>query len=134
MKFLTTTGKYKPVRNYQKFKIIWNGKSRSKFQKNVKRLLYQHWRHDLVFEEFKVAGTKLSLDFYNHSEKIAIEVQGEQHQQFIPHFHRTRANFVRQIRRDDKKYDFCKANKIRLLYIYPDDELNEEFITELLSD
>jgi hypothetical protein len=133
MKFLTLYGKEKPIRNARKFEIKWNGKSRSKFQREVKKYIYKHWRHDAVYEEFRVAGTQLSLDFYNHTQKIAIEVQGAQHLQFVKHFHKTRANFVRQIRRDNKKLEFCEINKIKLIEIYPDDELSEEFFANLLA-
>lgn len=121
------------MRNAHKYKIKWNGKSRSKFQREVKKYIYKYWRYDAVYEEFKVAGTQLSLDFYNHTQKIAIEVQGAQHLQFVKHFHKTRANFVRQIRRDDKKMDFCDINDIKLLQIYPDDKLSEEFFEKLLG-
>ena len=86
-----------------------------------------------MYEEFKVIGTQLSLDFYNHNKKIAIEVQGAQHLKFVKHFHKTRANFLRQIRRDDKKMDFCDLNDIQLLQIYPEDKLSEEFFAKLLG-
>ena len=78
-------------------------------------------------------GTQLSLDFYNHNRKIAIEVQGAQHLKFVKHFHKTRANFVRQIRRDNKKLEFCEMNDIKLIEIYPDDELSEDFFANLLG-
>ena len=91
------------------------------------------WKYDDVYEEFKVTGTQLSLDFYNHTRRIAIEVQGAQHLKFVKHFHKTRANFLGQIRRDDKKMDFCEINKIELLQIYPDDKLSEEFFANLLG-
>ena len=133
MKFQTLYGKEKPLRNPHKYKIKWNGKSRSKFQRTVKTFLYPYWRYDAVFEEFRVLGTQLTLDFYNHTRKIAIEVQGAQHLEFVKHFHKTRANFLRQIRRDDKKMDFCEINNIKLLQIYPDDELSEEYFTKLLG-
>ena len=127
MKFITLYGKEKPLKNPHKYKIKWNGKCRSKFQAEVRKYLYKHWKYDLVFEEFKVVGTFLTIDFYNHTKKIAIEVQGAQH------FHKTRANFVRQIRRDDKKMDFCEINNIKLLQIYPDDQLCEEYFLKLLD-
>lgn len=127
------SGKEKLVRNAYRLRIDWNGKSRSKFQKEVKKYLYPHWKYDQVFEEFRLVGTRLSLDFYNHTKKIAIEVQGAQHLKFVEHFHKTRANFVRQIRRDNKKLTFCELNEIELLEIYPDDILSEEFFVELLN-
>ena len=132
MKFQTLYGKEKLLRNPHKYKIKWNGKSRSKFQRTVKTFLYPYWRYDAVFEEIRVLGTQLTLDFYNHTRKIAIEVQGAQHLEFVKHFHKTRANFLRQIRRDDKKMDFCNINDIELLQIYPDDKLSQEYFENLL--
>lgn len=134
MNFITLYGKEKPVRNPHRYKIKWHGKSRSKFQKEVKKYLYWHWKYDAVYEEFKVAGTQLSLDFYNDTKKIAIEVQGAQHLQFVKHFHKTRANFLRQIRRDDKKMDFCELNGIKLVQIYPDDKLSQDYFTKILEE
>ena len=133
MKFQTLYGKEKPLRNPHKYKIKWNGKSRSKFQRTVKTFLYPYWRYDAGFEEFRVLGTQLTLDFYNHTRKIAIEVQGAQHLEFVKHFHKTRANFLRQIRRDDKKMDFCNINNIDFLQIYPDDKLSQEYFENLLG-
>ena len=133
MKFQTLYGKEKPLRNPHKYKIKWNGKSRSKFQRTVKTFLYPYWRYDAVFEEFRVLGTQLTLDFYNHTRKIAIEVQGAQNLEFVKHFHKTRANFLRQIRRDDKKMDFCNINDIEFLQIYPDDKLSQEYFENLLG-
>ncbi len=133
MKFLTLYGKEKPLRSPHKYKIKWNGKCRSKFQAEVRKYLYKYWKYDAVYEEFRVVGTQLSLDFYNHNRKIAIEVQGAQHLKFVKHFHKTRANFVRQIRRDNKKLEFCEMNDIKLIEIYPDDELSEDFFANLLG-
>tara|TARA_R110001592_G_scaffold43363_1_gene140569 strand:+ start:80 stop:481 length:402 start_codon:yes stop_codon:yes gene_type:complete len=133
LKFLTLYGKEKPLRSPHKYKIKWNGKCRSKFQAEVRKYIYKYWKYDAVYEEFRVIGTQLSLDFYNHTKKIAIEVQGAQHLKFVKHFHKTRANFVRQLRRDDKKIDFCEMNSIELLLIYPEDELSEEYFANLLG-
>ena len=123
MNFKTLYGKEKPIRNPHKYKIKWNGKSRSKFQKNVKKYIYKHWKYDAVYEEFKVAGTQLTLDFYNHTQKIAIEVQGAQHLQFVKHFHKNHFKYADQLKRDEMKLDFCKANAIKLAEVYPQDEI-----------
>lgn len=133
MTFKTLYGREKRVSNSYKFKIDWNGKSRSKFQESVKKFIYIHWRYDLVFEEFRIPGSKLSIDFYNHTKRIAIEVQGAQHIQYVKHFHRTKANFLNQIKRDFKKIEFCELNNIKLIEIYPEDQLSEDFFEKLLG-
>jgi hypothetical protein len=46
-----------------------------------------------------------------------IEVDGEQHRQFTPHFHATAADFARQQQHDKIKTDFCAVHDIPLLRI-----------------
>ena len=125
MKFKTLTGSVKAVRHPKKHLIKWRGKSRSKRQKAVKKFLHAYWKDHIVFEEFPVAGTRLSFDFYNANKKIAIEVQGRQHTQYVPFFHRTKMNYLSQLRRDQQKLEFCKLNKIKLIEIYDDDTVNK---------
>ncbi len=85
------------------------------------------WYGDIVFEELPVVGTRLTLDFYNANQKIAIEVQGAQHSKYVKHFHDHRVNFLRQLKRDEMKQQFCDLNSILLIEIYPDDPLTKKF-------
>lgn len=94
-------------------------------QYSCKQFLKDYWAQDIVFEEFPIAGTRLSIDFYNSNKKIAVEVQGGQHLKYVPHFHgKSKSTFLSQIRRDNEKQDFCKLNNIKLVEIYPGDELS----------
>jgi hypothetical protein len=129
--FKNINGREKPIRNLHRLKVSWSGDSRSKFQKKVKDLLYPYWKYDLVYEEFPIPSSRMSIDFYNHTKKIAIEVQGKQHIAYVEHFHKSKANFLRQIKRDFKKIKFCEINGIRLIEIYPDDELSDESFAKL---
>jgi hypothetical protein len=131
MKFKTLDGKDRVVKNLKNSLVKWDAKSRSKLQQKVKLFLKSYWQGDVVFEEMKVAGTRLSLDFYNANKKIAIEVQGEQHFKFVPFFHNTRGSYLKQIKRDVKKIEFCELNKIQLIEIFPNDELSKEFFENL---
>ena len=74
MIFLTKAGKEQKIKNSTRYLIDWNKKCRSKIQKRVKDLLHGYWDADVVFEEFPVAGTRMTLDFYNANKKIAIEM------------------------------------------------------------
>jgi very-short-patch-repair endonuclease len=127
MKFKTLDGKDRTLKNIKSSIIKWEGKSRSKFQLQVKQFLKKYWQGDVVFEELKIVGTRLSLDFFNANKKVAIEVQGQQHFTYVPFFHGNRANYLSQIKRDVKKFEFCELNKINLVEIYPKDELSKEF-------
>ena len=127
MVFKTITGVSKRVAKANRYSIKWKDKSRSKMQFGVKQFLSPYCDSDVVFEEFPVAGTKLTLDFYNANKKIAVEVQGAQHLKYTPHFHgASKSTFLGQIRRDNMKQSFCEMNRIVLVEIYPKDVLSEE--------
>lgn len=122
MYFLTSFGKRRKIKNVYKYIIDWDSKSRSKFQSKIKEHLSCLWEGDVVFEEFPVVGSKMTIDFYNATQNIAIEVDGEQHNSYNPHFHnKSKMNFLRQLKRDQQKEDFCCVNKISLVRITPDD-------------
>lgn len=127
MKFFDVAGRPRVLRNSRNYLIDWEKQSRSKFQKSVKDFLQPYWQYDIVFEEMRIVGTRLSLDLYNANKKVAVEVQGRQHTKFIPHFHRNRLKFREQLSRDEIKLDFCRKNDISLIEIYPEDLVNVEF-------
>ena len=127
MKFKTLTGSMRTITKINKYLVKWNGKSRSKFQKSVKTFLKPYWKGHVVFEEFPIAGTRMTFDFYNANKKIAIEMQGRQHTQYVPFFHGNKMNYLSQLRRDHDKMDFCKLNKIKLIEVYDDDEISVAF-------
>lgn len=123
MEFLSLNLKKRRCKNARSYLIDWSGKSRSKFQMNVKAFLKRYWQTDIVFEEFPIVGTRLTLDFYNANKKIAIEVQGRQHTKFIEFFHQNRMNFLHQLKRDQSKERFCELNDIKLVTIFENDEI-----------
>lgn len=132
MIFKTLTGSTKRVKKSKNHLIKWDKESRSKFQFNVKQFLKKYWSNDMVFEEMPMAGSRMSFDFYNATQNIAIEVQGQQHVKYTPFFHgAAKSNFVGQIRRDHDKQKYCELNKIRLIEIYPDDDITEESFRKL---
>ena len=126
MKFKTLSGSTAELRNAKKYLVDWNGKSKSKFQLSVRDFLYPYWKSDIVFEEFKLVGTRLSFDLYNANKKIAIEVQGAQHTKYVKFFHGNRMKYLEQFKRDDKKFRFCEINDINLVEIYPNDKICED--------
>jgi len=132
MKFITLMGATRSVPRAKKYLINWEAKSRSKIQKATKDFLKDFWQKHVVFEEFPVAGTKMSLDFYNANKKIAIEVQGRQHTEYTPFFHgNNKYNYINQLRRDQDKQSFCDLNDIRLIEIYSIDELTKDYFKKI---
>jgi len=131
MKLLSLTGR--PInKEVSRYTIKWNKKSRSKFQQQVKFYLQPFWKGYVVFEEFPVFGTKMTLDFLNLSTRIAVEVQGSQHSEYNKFFHgENRSNYYNQLQRDVDKKQWCKINKITLIEIYPKDlPLTKQFLEE----
>lgn len=126
MRFNTLTGLERTVKKPRSYLIDWSGKSRSKIQFRTKQFLKKYWEKHIVFEEFPVAGTKLTLDFYNANKKIAVEVQGKQHTKYVPFFHGSnKINYLNQLKRDQDKLKFCEINNIQLVEIYDGDKLDE---------
>jgi very-short-patch-repair endonuclease len=132
MLFKTNSGGKKRVRKVRKYIIDWEEPSRSKRQFAVKQFIKSKWKNQVVFEELPVAGTKMSLDFYNATKKIAIEVQGAQHTKYVPHFHNNqKINFFHQLRRDKQKKEFCEINGIKLIEIHDKDKLDEIMLKKI---
>ena len=121
MKFIDAYGRERNLKNAKKYLINWDKPSRSKFQTRVKKFLYPFWLHDIVFEEFRVVGSRLTLDFYNANKKVAVE--GEQHTKYVKFFHKNPFKYSDQLKRDEAKLHFCKSNDIKLAEIYPQDEI-----------
>lgn len=134
MRFKTLNGSTRKIIGPHKYIIDWEGDSRSKFQKLVKDFFKDYWRGDVVFEEFPVAGTRMTFDFYNANEKVAIEVQGDQHIKYVPFFHKGyQNNYMAQQRRDHEKNDFCDLNDIKLILIFENEKnkLSKSFFKKL---
>lgn len=127
MIFLKLDGKEGKIKKAYLYRIDWNGSSLSKVQKKVKNLLYNYWNGDIVYEELPVLGTRMTFDFYNASKRIVVEVDGKQHYSFNKHFHsNSRQKFLDQLKRDDLKHTFCELNKINLVRIREDLDLQEQ--------
>lgn len=132
MKLLDIKGRSK-YKNCNKYRVKWEAKSRSKYQKAVKDFLYKYWENHAVYEEFPVFGSRMSLDFYNLTKAIAIEVQGEGHTQYSEFFHGNPSGYQRQFSRDRAKENFCEINGIEYVEIFPEDipKLSPSFFKKL---
>jgi hypothetical protein len=136
MKLRNINGKF-IYKNVASKRIDWGKKSRSNIQFDVKSLLRSIWKNDVVYEEFPVYGTRLSLDFYNANLDIAIEVQGRQHTEYVPFFHgKNQACFIDQLKRDRDKQHFCEINDIKLILIMEEEKkkISLEFLEGLINE
>jgi len=118
MKFIDTRGReYKIDIRPSKWPRKSIGEGRGKFQSKVGELIQEAFPGCHVLEEFPCVGDGLHLDFFVPRRMLAVEVQGEQHYKFNPFFHKTKADFLAQRRRDKTKVEWCKINDIRLVKI-----------------
>lgn len=107
-------------------------RKRSKFHIRARGLLKELFNSYRILEEVKLPGSTelhrksvLYLDFYIPSIKLAIEVHGQQHYEFCPFFHKSKADFLKGKARDEDKIVWCELNDIRLVtlkYTESDDE------------
>ena len=125
MRHLNINGKLQK-KSVTKYLVDWDKKSRSKIQFTVKQFLKTYWKGQVVYEEFPVYGTKMSVDILNATKKIAIEVQGRQHNEFNKFFHSdSRLKYLESIKRDLKNAEWLEMNDFNLI------EINEDEINQL---
>ena len=75
----------------------------------------------------------LRYDFFLPQQNLLIEFDGEQHYKFVHRYHRTRAGFIAQQKRDEIKSTFAISNNIKLIRIrYKDMNCIESILTEVL--
>tara|TARA_Y100000766_G_C18912252_1_gene608973 strand:- start:586 stop:1002 length:417 start_codon:yes stop_codon:yes gene_type:complete len=120
-------------KSVSKYLINWNKKSRSKVQFKTKKFLEPFWKGQIVYEEFPVYGSRMTVDILNATKKLAIEVQGKQHGEFNKFFHNnSRLKYLEGIKRDIKKAEWLEKNGFILFEIEEDevDSLSLEFFLE----
>ncbi len=72
----------------------------------------------------------LSYDFYLPKYNFLIEYQGEQHEKYIPGFHKSKKDFEKQLEYDRRKREYAQNNNINLLEIWYYDFNNIEEILD----
>jgi hypothetical protein len=97
---------------------------RSKYHLHARELLQQSHPTLQILEEVSVPirrGTTLYLDFFLPLINLCIEVHGEQHYKFIPFFHKTKLDYLRQLGRDRDKEEWCGINDIDFVILKYDE-------------
>ena len=117
-----------------KYLVDWDKKSRSKLQFNTKQFFRQYWENHIVYEEFPVYGSRMKVDFINATKKIAVEVNGQQHDEFNKFFHsNSRTKYLQSIKRDAEKRQWLELNDFIIIEIYQKDlpKLSVSYIKNL---
>lgn len=99
-------------------------RKRSKYHIKARNLLKEVYNSYRILEEVKLPGSTelhrksvLYLDFYIPSIKLAIEVHGEQHYEYNPFFHKSKADFLKGLARDEDKIRWCELNDINIVVL-----------------
>jgi very-short-patch-repair endonuclease len=75
----------------------------------------------------------LKVDLLNATKKIAVEIQGDQHESFNKFFHdNSRFKYLQSIKRDVKKEKWLEMNEFKFLQVYESDlkTLSPQYIEE----
>ena len=71
-----------------------------------------------TFPDLRKGRFRYDFELYVDGGRVLLEVQGQQHYQFIPKFYKRRADFESAKERDRRKISYALANRIPL-YIIP---------------
>jgi hypothetical protein len=90
--------------------------NRSDLHLYARLVLKEIYPFDTISEEVEVPGSDgLRFDFVLPLRKIVLEVQGQQHYNYIRHFHQSAVGFLASKKRDQQKREFCEINKLTLI-------------------
>ena len=110
--------------------IVKNNDSRprSKHHLKARALLKEMFPTCQLIEEVSITprkGEVLYLDFYVPLHSLCVEVHGEQHYKFIPHYHGSMMGFAKSKKRDREKEEWCELNGIRIVELPFSEEEDE---------
>jgi len=102
--------------------------ARSTLHLKTREILLEKYPTLTICEECPITlrrGEIAYIDFYLPLLKIAIEVNGEQHFKYIPHFHGSAQVFLRAKKRDRDKAEWCERNGIKLVNLNYNEDIEE---------
>jgi hemerythrin-like domain-containing protein len=95
-----------------------SSENKSSYHLKARTLIKELYPTLQILEEVTIHPKKsetMYLDFYLPLIKKCIEVHGEQHYSFVPHYHSNKLAFLKAQKRDrDKKY-WCEINSIEYI-------------------
>lgn len=105
------------VSNWNFFGNISKGSSQNKSSYHLKarEAIKELYPTLQILEEVTIHPKKsdtMYLDFYLPLIRKCIEVHGEQHYSFVPHYHTNRLSFLKAQKRDRDKKAWCELNGI----------------------
>ncbi len=87
--------------------------------------------HQELYVHYKSA--KLFFDFFIRELGIFVEVQGEQHEKFVKHFHGDKAGLDSQRSRDHLKIEYVEEKGMCLIRFKHDEDITEELVKKKIN-
>jgi len=117
----------------KKHKLKKEQKNSSKLHIRTRKLLKRIYPFDIILEEVFLPGSGgLRSDFYLPHRKMIVECHGQQHYNFIAHFHGNKLEFFNYINNDKKKVEWCEINNINIVEL-PYNESDREWEQRIKS-
>lgn len=123
MKFISTDGKVFNI-NLGKY-LGKENNNPSDLHIRIRSFLKENFPSINILEEVYVERERLYLDFYLTRLNICVEGMGNQHSYFSLYMHKDKLSFARAKGRDNRKAEFCRINNIKLVYFYPNEDIDE---------
>jgi very-short-patch-repair endonuclease len=102
---------------------------RSKLEEALDAAIAQIYPHSQVAHDMPIkvrGGRVLFVDRVIRGARIAIEVDGRQHSEFVAHFHKDAGGFASHKERDALKEDWLDANGYTLIRFAHNEEISAE--------
>lgn len=122
--------------NYAKYKSRSNRDNKSNLHRECLELLESMLKGYSIYEEITLPGAnKLYADFFVPDLSLIIEVHGQQHYEYTPFFHKTKADFYIGKKRDKDKIEFCRLNNLSIAILpYNEKEKWNQIIVQSMKD
>jgi hypothetical protein len=95
---------------------------------NVKEFLSEVYPTLIILEEVSIPASNTStlyLDFYLPLFKIAVEADGNQHQEYNQFFYSNKLNFNKAQANDRNKENWCELNNIKIVRLLPNESRDD---------
>lgn len=104
--------------NYSKYYHRKDRPTKSSGHTLALSLLGELFPNHTIYEEVSLPTCPVMYaDFWVPNIKLIVEVQGKQHYEYTPHFHKDKMDFYRAQARDKKKRNWCELNEIKLIQL-----------------
>jgi hypothetical protein len=91
----------------------------SDFEDKIEDLLREAFPKLTIFRghPIKFDNEQMFADFFLPTLNVIVECHGIQHYKFVPHFHNDEAGFKAHQERDERKRQWARKNKVRMIEI-----------------